>query len=86
MVCSAVLVTTGCTNGPQLTSGRHLTEDQVLALAKPRLPLPAGEAYQVNFRDGTWEVFTEPKNVPVRSWRVMLIRDSDGKVEEVIRF
>jgi hypothetical protein len=68
------------------TASRHLTEAQVLAIAKPLLPLPAGESYQVNFRDGTWEVFTEPDGVQVRGGRVILVQDSDGKTQAVTRY
>lgn len=86
IACVGLVVTAGCTDARQAVCGRRMTEAQVLALAKPRLPLPTGESYHVHFREGTWEVSTERESVPVRCWRVILIRDLDGKVEEAIRF
>lgn len=71
---------------PEPTASRHLTEAQVLAIARPLLPLPPGESYHVNFRDGTWEVFTEPDGVQVRGGRVILVQDSDEKTQAVTRY
>ena len=68
------------------SSSRHLTEAQALALAEPMLPLPAGESYHVNFKSGTWEVFTTPDGVPVRAAKVVLVQDIDGKTQVVYRF
>lgn len=87
IACLAVVAITGCTTTRHETSSsRHLTEAQALALAKPMLPLPAGESYHVKFRDGTWEVFTEPDGVQVRGGRVVLVQDSDGRAQVVTRF
>ncbi len=64
--------------------GPRMTEAQVLALAKPMLPLFAGDSYRrVDFRESTrtWEVSTWPDGgAEVHTWLVVLIRDSDGKV------
>jgi len=83
--CCAVSAQT--TNAPTKTnnpsSSRHLTEAQAIALAKPKLHLPAGESYRTAFRDGMWEVWTDRNNSQFRSWRVVTIRDSDGKVQGV---
>jgi hypothetical protein len=69
------------TNTP--SSSRHLTQAQVLALAKPMLPLGPNEAYSVDFRSNVWVVAAEPIKNGRGYYRVMTIRDSDGKVLEV---
>ena len=67
------------------SSSRHLTEAQVLVIAKPLLPLPAGESYRVGFEDGTtWVVWTEGAT-PKEGATVVLIRDIDGHAQVVIR-
>jgi hypothetical protein len=69
------------TNTP--SSSRHLTEVQVLALAKPILPLGPNEGYFVQFRSNVWVVAAEPIKNGRGYYGVMTIRDSDGKVLEV---
>ena len=80
----AVVVTIGCTAARHETSSsRHLTEAQAIELAKPVLPLPAGESYRARFKDGTWEVWTDRAGSQFRIWTVVTIRDSNGKVQGV---
>jgi hypothetical protein len=81
---TAVNADTNSMNGS--ASNRHLTEAQVLAIAKPMLPLPAGESYHANFSNGIWEVFTEPDGVQVRGGTVVLVQDIDGKTQVGTRF
>jgi len=65
---------------PIQSSSRHLTEAQAITLAKPVLPLPAGESYRVGFKDGVWEVWTDRDGSQFRSWTIVRIRDADGKI------
>jgi hypothetical protein len=65
---------------PIQSSSRHLTEAQAITLAKPVLPLPAGESYRVGFKDGVWEVWTDRDGSQFRAWTVVRIRDADGKI------
>jgi hypothetical protein len=58
--------------------GPHLSEAQALAIAKPMLPLPAGESYRVHFSNGTWEVWTD-SSTPREGWTVVVIQDIDGQ-------
>jgi hypothetical protein len=64
-------------------SASRMTEAQVLALAKPMLPLGANEGYSVYFRSNDWVVATLPIKNGRGYYRVMTIQDSDGKVLEV---
>jgi hypothetical protein len=68
-------------NAPK-SSQRHLTQAQAIALAKPVLPLPAGDSYRLAFKDGIWVIWTGRDDIPARAWTVVTIRDSDGKVLE----
>jgi membrane protein implicated in regulation of membrane protease activity len=65
---------------PIQSSSRHLTEAQAITLAKPVLPLPAGESYRVGFKDGVWEVWTDRDGSQFRGWTIVRIRDADGKI------
>jgi hypothetical protein len=74
------------TNTPPL--GRHLTEAQVLALAKPVLGHAGddikNQRYHTSFTNGTWEVSTYFSYLIGRpgqiGGRVVTIRDLDGKM------
>jgi hypothetical protein len=86
-VCVLVIITgcvaVGCANTRHGTSSsRHLTEAQVLAIAKPMLPLPPGESYHVGFEDGTtWVVWTESATPSWGGRTVVTIRDIDGHAQ-----
>jgi hypothetical protein len=61
IVCVVVVVSAGCANiGNVASSGHHMTESQVVALAKNVLPpVTTGEQWKVGharFEDGIWEV------------------------------
>jgi hypothetical protein len=71
--CLIVAFVVGCAS-----PGRHLTEAQALAIAKPMLPLPAGESYHVHFNNGTWEIWTQG-NKPREGWTIVVIQDRDGQ-------
>jgi hypothetical protein len=63
------------------TSSRpHLTETQVIAIAKPILPLPAEASYHAHFSNGTWDVWTEPDKPDLGARTEVKIRDADGKI------
>lgn len=82
--CLVVAFTVGCAQMQHAaSSSRHLAEAQALAIARPMLPLPAGESYCVRFSNGTWEVWAESSQ-PREGWTVVVIRDIDGQahVEE----
>jgi hypothetical protein len=84
LICLVVAASVGCSTVHQETSvsGPHLTEAQAIAIAKPKLPLPAGDSYRAAFKDGFWEVWTDRANSRYRSWTVVKIRDSDGQLLE----
>jgi hypothetical protein len=80
LACVAV---TGCAHmQPETTSASpRMTEEQVLALAKPCLPLPPHESYHTQFKDGLWSVWVAPDaGFPQRNWTIVTIQDTDGKV------
>jgi serine/threonine protein kinase len=67
--------------GSAATSSRpHLAETQVIAIAKPMLPLAAGPSCHAQFSNGTWDVWTEPDKPDWGAMTVVSIRDSDGKI------
>lgn len=80
----AGFVAFGCASKPHETSsGRHLSEAQVLAIAKPMLPLRAGESYYLHFSDGVWKVWASVDGTIRGGWggsTVLTIQDSDGKI------
>ena len=81
--CLTLVLAVGCTevrHQASSSSSTHLTESQAIALAQPKLPLPAGESYRTAFKAGVWEVWTDRANSQHRSWTVVTIRDSDGEV------
>jgi len=68
----------GCSKASPST---HLTQAQVLDIAKPRLPLRAGESYYAHFTNGIWTVCTTNSGrVAYTSSTELEIRDSDGIV------
>jgi hypothetical protein len=80
----AGFVAVGCAAKRHETSSiHHLTEAQVLAIAKPAMPLSAGESYYLHFNDGVWKVWTSVDGSIRGGWKastVLTIQDSDGKV------
>jgi len=97
LIAAALLVSPlcGCTTNPPpaptparaasapASPGQRLTKAQVIEIAKPSLPLPAGEAYYVDFKDGVWNVWTSPDGsirMGYGATVILLIQDSDGKV------
>jgi hypothetical protein len=84
ITCLAVAITVGCADTRrEASSSHHLTEAQVLAIAKPALPLSAGESYYLHYDDGVWKVWNSTDGSIRGGWKastVLTIRDSDGKV------
>jgi hypothetical protein len=82
----ALVAATGCALlRPEATSASAsspcMTETQVLALAKPLLPLPPHETYHTQFKNGAWSVWVAPDvGFKQRNWTVVTINDADGKV------
>jgi hypothetical protein len=82
IVCLMVIATVGCAGVRQEPiSSRHLTEAQVIEIAKPALPLSVGQSYFVRYNEekGVWAVSTKPDKSPYNP-KVIVIRDSDSKV------
>jgi hypothetical protein len=79
----ALVIVTSCASQPPETASANprMTEEQVLALAKPGLPLPPHESYHTRFKDGLWSVWVAPDaGFPQRNWTIVTIQDTDGKV------
>ena len=70
----------GCSKA---SSSRHLTQTQVLDIAKPRLQLRPGESYHMSFTNGTWKIWNSDDGT-IKGGRggstVLEIRDSDGQI------
>ena len=88
------IATTGCKSMSHDTSrSRHLTEAQAIEIARPLIPLSAGESYKVKFDEqrGIWGVFirNSPSDMLVGAPyypsdnRSVVIRDADSKVLNV---
>jgi len=80
LILVAVTFFIGCNKASPST---HLTQAQVLTIAKPLLPLHAGESYYEHFTNGTWTVWASNDGTIKAGWgasTVLTIRDSDGKV------
>ena len=85
LILITVTVFIGCSKTSPST---HLTKAQVLTIAKPLLPLRAGEAYCESFTNGTWTVWAADDGtikggedtIVGGGSTVLTIRDSDGKV------
>jgi major membrane immunogen (membrane-anchored lipoprotein) len=70
----------GCSKA---SSSTHLTKAQVLAIAKPVLPLHPGESYYESFTNGTWKVWASVDGSIRGGWgatTVLMIQDADGKI------
>jgi major membrane immunogen (membrane-anchored lipoprotein) len=80
LILVAVTLFIGCSKASPST---HLTKAQVLTIAKPLLPLRAGESFHESFTNGTWTVWASDDGTIKGGWggsTVLTIRDSDGKV------
>jgi len=83
----AVMLLAGCASQNRGTVRRRMTEEEVLRVAKPILPLPAHESYHTLFKNGVWSVWAEPAaGFQQRSWSTVTIRDRDGQVLQVAHF
>lgn len=85
----AVVGITGCASVQPAsladTSGRRMSETQVLASATALMPPQIGDSFHVSFKAGVWEVSCTSDD-QARSARVVTVRDADGKAELVNRF
>ena len=85
LILVALTLFIGCSKG---SPSIHLTKAQVLTIAKPLLPLRAGESYYESFTNGTWTVWAADDGtikggedtIVGGGSTVLTIRDSDGKV------
>ena len=83
----AVVLLAGCASPNRDTARPRMSEEEVLRVAKPILPLPAHESYHTLFKDGAWSVWAEPDaGFQQRSWSTVTIRDRDGQVLRVAHF
>jgi hypothetical protein len=77
----AVTLLAGCASPDLDNSQARMTEEAVLRVAKPVLPLPPHESYHTQFKNGLWTVWAEPEaGFPQRSWSTVTIRDRDWQV------
>jgi hypothetical protein len=81
IACLAAIAITGCADTRARSADHHLTEAQVIALAKLVQPLQVGESYHTHFKNGIWEVYSEPNDgKKVEHCTVVEIQDTDGKI------
>jgi hypothetical protein len=63
------------------SSKRQMKKAEVLSRARATLPFPDIESYRLLFKSGVWEVWNNGSTLS--HWKVIKIRDADGKVLSV---